>query len=193
MPRTIDSDSTVRAALNRLLGKPALTAANRVWVGNITYLPCQGGDWLYLAVWLDCCSRKVVGWAVRDTMPKDLVREALHRPLAWLVVHSDSRSQFMATNFKHMLARHALTQSTSWRGNCYDNALPGMSNSESFWSHLKAELLDGGSFPGMAEAKIEISHHVTHYYAERRHSALGYQTPNHLETQLQTTSQFYLA
>ena len=82
VPRTTDSDPAVRAAPNRLLGQPAPTAPNRVWVGDITYLPRQGGGWLYLAVWLDRCSRKVVGWDVRETMPVDLVSEALRRALA---------------------------------------------------------------------------------------------------------------
>ena len=76
VPRTTDSDPAVRAAPNRLLGQPAPIAPNRVWVGDITYLPRQGGGWLYLAVWLDRCSRKVVGWDVRETMPEDLVSEA---------------------------------------------------------------------------------------------------------------------
>ena len=69
----------VRAAPNRLLDQPAPTASNRVWTSVITYLPRQGGGWLYLAVWLDRCSRKVVGWDVRETMPADLVSEALRR------------------------------------------------------------------------------------------------------------------
>ncbi|MBO3273346.1 integrase core domain-containing protein [Hymenobacter defluvii] len=51
-------------------------------------------------------------------------------------------------------------------------------------------MLDGGSFPGLTEAKLEISHHIAYYNAERRHSALGYQSPNHFETQFKTTSQF---
>ena len=187
VPRTTESDPAVRAAPNRLLGQPA---PNRVWVGDITYLPRQGGGWLYLAVWLDRCSRKIVGWDVRDTMPEDLVSEALRRalavrrPPAGLVVHSDQGSQYTATRFKQLLTRHGARQSMSRRGNCYDNA-----HAESFWSRFKAELLDGGRFPGLAEAKLEISHHIAYYNAERRHSALGYQSPNHFETQLQTTSQ----
>ncbi|WP_046247506.1 IS3 family transposase, partial [Hymenobacter terrenus] len=189
VPRTTDSDPAVRAAPNRLLGQRAPAAPNRVWVGDITYLPRQGGGWLYLAVWLDRCSRKVVGWDVRDTMPEDLVSEALRRalvvrrPPAGLVIHSDQGSQYTATRFKDLVAKHGALQSMSRRGNCYDNA-----HAESFWSRFKAELLDGGSFPGLAEAKLEISHHVAYYNAERRHSALGYQSPNHFETQLQTTS-----
>jgi len=193
VPRTTDSDQAVRAAPNRLLGQPAPTALNRVcrvWVGDITYLPRQGGGWRYLAVWLDRCSCKVVGWDVRDTMPEDLVSEALRRalavrrPPAGLVVHSDQGSQYTATRFKALLARHGAVPSMSRRGNCYDNA-----HAESFWSRFKAELLDGGCFPGLAEAKLEISHHVAYYNAERRHSAPGYQSPNHFETHFQTTSQ----
>ena len=191
VPRTTDSNLAVRAAPNRLLGQPAPTAPNRVWVGDITYLPHQGGGWLYLAVWLDRCSRKIVGWDVRDTMPEDLVSEALRRalvvrrPRAGLVVHSDQGSQYTATRFKDLLARHGAVQSMSRRGNCYDNA-----HAESFWSRFKAELLDGGRFPGLTEAELEISHHIAYYNAERRHSALGYQAPNHFEIQLKTTSQF---
>ena len=72
----------------------------------------------------------------------------------------------------------------SRRGNCYDNA-----HVESFWSRFKAELLDGGSFLGLAETKPEISHHMAYYNAERRYSAPDYQSPNHFEIHLQTTSQ----
>ena len=190
VPRTTDSNPAVRAAPNRLLGQPAPAVPNRVWVGDITYLPRQGGGWLYLAVWLDRCSRKIVGWDVRDTMPEDLVSEALRRalavrrPPAGLVVHSDQGSQYTATRFRDILARNGAVQSMSRRGNCYDNA-----HAESFWSRFKAELLDGGSFPGLTEARLEISHHIAYYNAERRHSALGYCSPNHFESQLKTTSQ----
>ena len=62
-------------------------------------------------------------------------------------------------------------------------------HTESFWSRFKVELLDGGSFPGLTETRLEISHHIAYYNAERRHSALGYLAPNHFKTQLQTTSQ----
>jgi putative transposase len=187
VPRTTDSDPAVRA---QPLARPAgPTAPNRVWVGDSTYLPRQSGSWLYLAIWLDRCSRKMVGWDVRDTMPEDLVREALRRalvvrqPPAGLVVHSDQGSQYTATRFQDLLARHGAVQSRNRRSNCDDNA-----HAESFWSRFKTELLDGGRFPGLAEARLEISHHIVYYNAERRHSSLGYQAPNHFETHLQTTS-----
>ena len=78
----------------------------------------------------------------------------------------------------------------SRRGNCYDNA---HTHAELSWSCFKAELLDGGSIPCIAEAKLEISHHLAYYNAERRHSTLGYFGPNHFEIHLRTTFQLYLA
>lgn len=51
----------------------------------------------------------------------------------------------------------------SRRGNCYDNAY-----AESFWSRLKIELIDGGSIPGLAKARLKISHYLAYYNAERR-------------------------
>jgi transposase InsO family protein len=150
---------------------------------------------LYLAVWLDRCSRKVIGLDVRETMPEDLVSEALRRalavrrPPAGLVVHSNQGSQYTDTRFKDLLAPHGALQSMSRRGNRSDNALLGTTHAESFWSRFKVELLDGGRFPGLAEAKLEISPHVASYNAERRHSALGYHSPNHFETQFKTASQ----
>ena len=83
-----------------------------------------------------------------------------------------------------MLFRHGALQSRSRRGNCYDNA-----HAKSFWSRLKTELLDCSSFPGLAETRLEISHYIACYNAERRHSAIGYHSPNRFETLFQTTSQ----
>ena len=111
---------------------------------------------------------------------------AVRRPPAGLIVHSDQGSQYTATRFKQLLTRYGARQRMSRRGNCYDNA---HAHAESFWSRFTAELLDGGSFPGLAEATLEISHHLAYYNAERRHSSLGYQSPNHFEIQFKTTSQ----
>lgn len=76
----------------------------------------------------------------------------------------------------------------SRRDNCYDNA-----HVESFWSRLKTELLPGGRFRNLSEARLEISHYIAYYNAERWHSALGYLAPNHFETHFQTTSQLCAA
>jgi putative transposase len=80
-------------------------------VGDSIYLPHEGGGWPYLAGWLDCISRKIVSWDMRDTMSEGFVSEVLRhalvvrRPLAGLVVHSGQSSQYTATRFKDLLAR----------------------------------------------------------------------------------------
>jgi len=117
----------------------------------------------------------------------------VRQPSAGLIVHSDQGSQYTATRFKDLLARNGAVQSMNRRGNCYDNALPDTTHAESFWSRFKTKLLVGGSFPGLAEAKLEISHHVAYYNAACRHSALGYHSPNYFETHFQTISQLCAA
>ncbi|RSK47606.1 transposase [Hymenobacter rigui] len=128
-----------------MLGQSPPAALNRVWVSDITYLPRQGGGWLYLAVRLNRCSRKVGGWDVRSRHARGPDQRsaapgprAWRRPAAGLVVHSDQGSPYTATRFKNVLTRHGAVQSMSRRGNCYDNA-----HTESVWSRFKAELLDG--------------------------------------------------
>ena len=122
-------------------------------------------------------------------MPEDLVSETLRRalavrqPAARLVVPSGQGSQYAATRFGDLLTRHGAQQRRSRRGNGYDNA-----QAASFWSRLKTELLDGGRLPGLEEARLELAPYIAYYNDERRHSALGYQSPNHFETLLQTTS-----
>ena len=112
-------------------------------------------------------------------MSEDLVSETLlralvvRRPPAGLIIHSNQGSQYTVTRFKALVAKHGAQQSRSRRGNCYDNV-----HAESLWSRFKAELLDGGSFPDLAEAKLESSHRIAYYNAERRHSALSYLAPN---------------
>ena len=97
-----------------------------------------------------------MGWDLRETIPEDLVSGALRRvlvvrrPPARLIVHSDQGSQHTATRFKDLVVQHGAQQSMSRRGNCYDNVLPGTTHAESFWSRFKAELPDGGHFPGLA-------------------------------------------
>lgn len=152
--------------------------ANRVWAGDLTYLPKQGGGWRYLATWLDRYSRKVVEWDGRESMPADLVREALRRarairqPAAGLVVHSDQGSQDTATHFKTLLAHHEAVQSRSRRGN--GNAY---THAESFWIRFKAEFLASGSFRNVSEAQLESSHSLAYYNAEHRHSGLAISPP----------------
>ena len=68
----------------------------------------------------------------------------------------------------------------SRRGNCYDNA-----QAESFFSRYKAELLEGGVFESVSQARSETFSYIEGYYNRmRRHSALGYKSPDEFEREI---------
>ncbi len=90
---------------NRRFGVTDIPALNRVWVGDITYVPTREG-WLYLAVILDRASRMVVGWAMQPTLDQSLTHRALQmavhqrRPLPGVVHHADRGVQYAATDYQ---------------------------------------------------------------------------------------------
>jgi transposase InsO family protein len=159
------------------------TEPRAVLVGDITYLPLFGGKWCYLASWEDKVSKRVVGWKVGMRMTDDLVIEALEKALVrgmvanGAIIHSDRGSQYRSLRFRKLLKQHDLRQSMSGKGNCYDNA-----QAESFWARFKTELVDGGVFRNVAEAISETFSYIDGYYNRiRRHSALGYLSPEQFE------------
>ena len=185
VPRTTQSEHGPRVAANHVLDRPAPTAANQVWVGDITYLPLQNGSWAYLAAFQDVYSKRVVGWQVLAGMPEQLVVSALRRallsrqPAAGLVVHSARGGQYCSTAYRRLLTERHFVRSMSRRGECYDNA-----QAESLWSRVKTELLLGRSaFASVAEAQAELATYFDYYNYQRRHSALGYECPHIFEQQ----------
>ena len=166
VPRTTDSRHGQRMSPN-LLRERELRADRplKVLVGDITYLPLRGGEWAYLATWLDLYSRKVVGWQVSESMTAAIVTGALRQALArqqparGLVVHSDRGGQYVATEFRELLGRQGFEQSMSRAGETYDNA-----TAESFFSRYKAELLEGPAFEDVAQARAETFAYIEGYY-----------------------------
>ncbi|XKH61853.1 IS3 family transposase [Halomonas sediminis] len=106
---------------------------DQAYVGDITYIPTREG-WLYLAVFIDLCSRAVVGWSMSHRMPAALVNDALNmaiwkrRPTAGLLVHSDRGSQYASDSFQQLLKQHEFRCSMSRKGNCWDTPLPRVSS-----------------------------------------------------------------
>jgi putative transposase len=150
------------------------TVPNAVWVADITYLPTEEG-WCYLAVVLDRSARRVVGWATRATLERDLVLTALRyaimqrQPPPGLLHHSDRGSQYASGDDQQVLAQAHMHGSMSRSGNCWDNA-----PMESFFSTLKAEV-PVTSFPTQAAAHSAIFDYIERFYNRQRcHSALGY-------------------
>lgn len=149
---------------------------DQVWVGDITYLPV-GGQWRFLAVVLDQCSRRVLAWTLGRRRDARLTRAVLdaavrrRRPARGLIFHSDRGSEYAAAAFRDRLVALGLRQSAAQRGP-EDNA-----HMESFFHSLKAEVIHGARFPTEAALRHELGRYVRYYNYRRLHSALGYRSP----------------
>jgi len=184
MPQTTDSRHNLTPAPNLLLdGANAAHKPGEVLVGDITYLPMRSGKWSYLAMWQDRFSKRVVGWAVEERMTEELIIKAFERAVAagsvsaGTIIHTDRGSQYVSKGFRALLAANKCRQSMSRRANCWDNA-----QAESLFSRYKAELLEGGMFEDTPQARSETFSYIEGYYNRaRRHSSLGYNTPEEFE------------
>ncbi len=132
---------------------------------------------------LDLFSRKIVGWAFAPTLESDLVEQALRQAtqeragLQGLLHHSDQGVQYAARSYQQLLATQQIEVSMSRRGNCYDNA-----PIESFFSTLKGEQVHFQTYPTRQEARTDIFSYILGFYnRERRHSSLGYLSPDEFE------------
>jgi transposase InsO family protein len=179
---TTDSNHPLPVADNVLDRQFDPQGPNERWVTDITYVPTREG-WLYLAVVEDLYSRRVVGWAMADTMTSRLVVDALEMavqrrlPGAGLLAHSDRGSQYASEHYQRLLARHGITCSMSRQANCWDNA-----PMESFFASLKKELTHHEDYRTRAEARASIVEYIEMFYNPKRlHSSLGYVSPAEYE------------
>lgn len=160
----------------------AAAAPNKVWTADITYIHTQEG-FLYLAFILDVYSRRVVGWSMAHHLRAELVVDALEmalwrrKPTAGLVHHSDRGVQYTSLSFGKRLEEAGIVPSMGRAGSALDNAI-----SESFVASLKCELLYGHRFPSREVARIAIFDYIEGFYNRvRRHSSLGYLSPDDYE------------
>lgn len=184
VPKTSDGRAD-KPSPNLLLDQPLPEKPNQVWAGDITFIPTVAG-WIYLAVVIDLCSRKIVGWSLANHMRSDLVSAALKQALGSrealpdLIFHSDRGSQYGSAAYRHLLTESAIRQSMSARANPYHNAW-----TESFMGTLKTEMLQDGCFLNEEDARTEIFEYIESYYNHhRKHSSLDYQTPAQFETNI---------
>jgi transposase InsO family protein len=194
-PQTTNSNHRLATAPNVLDRQFSQEHLNRGWASDITYIP-TGQGFLYLAVVLDLCSRKVVGWSMRDHLRSDLACEALEMAvrrrrlgrrnasyrtaLPPLLLHSDRGVQYAGDKYQSLLRRHGITASMSNKGDCWDNA-----PMESFFGTLKTECVHHEKYKTHAEAKASIFEYIECFYnPTRRHSSLNYVSPDEHERRL---------
>ena len=156
--------------------------ANRLWVSDITYVWTSEG-WLYIAVVLDVWSRKIVGWACSKTLEAEFAVRALtqaiesRRPEAGWMHHSDQGVQYACGAYQQVLQSRNAIVSMSRRGNCWDNAV-----AESFFGTLKKELIQGETYRTRRQAVSAVFEYIEVFYnRQRRHSKLGYKSPQQFE------------
>lgn len=157
----------------------AVMAPNQVWVGDLTYIATKEG-WLFLAMFMDLFTRKIVGFSLADHMRTEMVVQALEMAIGrqnvvpgTLIVHSDRGVQYAASEFRTKLAEEDFIASMSRKGNCWDNAF-----AESFFRSLKVELIYQTEFTSRKEAEAAIFEYIEVFYnRERLHSSIGYITP----------------
>jgi transposase InsO family protein len=180
---TTDSNHDHPIARNWLSQKFAkVDAPNKVWVTDITYVPCRQGR-MYLASVMDLYTRKIVGWKLSDRMTTELVLDALdqayetHRPSKRLLHHSDRGSQYTSAEYRQRLKQYNMRASMSRKGNCYDNA-----SIESFHSLLKKEFIYCTKFHTKEQAQQEMFEYIELFYNRKRiHGSLGYLSPARFE------------
>jgi transposase InsO family protein len=178
--KTTDSNHDFPASDDRLQRRFKVNRPDRVWVSDITYLKTRDG-WLYLCVWIDLFSRKVVGWSISASLASRFVCDALagaleRRPGARPLIHSDRGVQYASKEFRTLLWRNKLRQSMSRKGDCWDNAV-----AESFFATIKSDLALSPSVSPKVVRQAVFEYIESFYNRKRLHSTLGYKTPEEVE------------
>ena len=175
---TTDSRHTLPVAENILGQQFKVTAPNKVWVSDITYVPTDEG-WLYVAGHKDLFTGNIVGYAMGERLKKSLVSQSLvravaaKRPAKGLIHHSDRGSQYCSYEYRNILDQFGLIASMSRKGNCFDNA-----PMESFWGTLKQELVHHRRYRSRQEAIQDITEYIEIFYNRlRRQARLGFLSP----------------
>jgi len=183
--RTTDSRHGYPLATNLLIEKKQTEG---VWASDMTYIPTSEG-WLYVAAVMNVETRKIIGLSMSDRISQKLASAALRdavgrqKPQEGLIHHSDRGREYASYAYQDFLTEYGIVQSMSRSGNCWDNAYM-----ESFFGTLKTELVHGEKYRSRLEARLSIFEYVEVFYNRfRRHSALGYKSPEQYQELLDET------
>ncbi len=178
-PQTTDSRHGYGVAPNVLGREFDVAQRNEAWIGDMTYLWTQDG-WLYLAMLLDLHSPKVVGWSLSSRIDSELIKGALEmavgrrRPEVGLLHHTDGGSQYASHVYRGLLSEHGMVCSMSRKGDCLDNSV-----AERFFGSLKRERTSHRYYETRQEARDDVIDYIEMFYnSTRKHSVLGYVSPN---------------
>ena len=181
---------TVRTSSDLVNRNFTATAANQLWVTDITEHPTKEGT-VYACVVLDVFSRKAVGWAVDRRPETSLVNSALfmahstRKPAVGGIIHADHGPQFTAWAFTQRVEQYGLRLSLGTIGDCYDDAMI-----ESFWGRMQVELLNRQKWSSIVELSTAMVDYIDSFHNEkRRHSSLDMLTPTEYETKHAPTLQ----
>ena len=179
---TTDTKHNLKASPNLLNRDFDVDCPNNVWSSDITYLRSRAG-WLFLVVFLDLFSRRVVGWCVSTSLGHETVLKALsravwqRRPEPGLMIHSDRGIQYCCEGFREAIDSHQFVQSMSRKGDCWDNAV-----TESFFRSLKTEWLHHVDLKDLDHAERELFEYIELFYNNQRlHASLDYVSPANFE------------
>lgn len=182
---TTNSTKTKNASPNLVKQQFDAERPNQLWTSDITFIWTREG-WLYLAVILDVCTRRIIGYAMSHSISAQLITRAIHSALTdrmikpGLIFHSDRGSQYASDKVRAILAAHKMEQSMSNTGNCYDNAI-----TETFFHTLKTEMVYWERFVTRDEARRKTFEYIEVFYNRKRlHSSIGYMTPVAFEQQV---------
>jgi len=162
-----------------LLRDRAVGYSEEVWCADITYVPMPQG-YAYLCAVMDWHSRKVLGWAVSNTMDARLTQEALTAALKQSrglpeIFNTDQGSQFTSPEWTGRLESLGIAVSMDGKGRWMDNVFI-----ERLWRSLKYEDIYLRGYGTVGELQTGISQWIERYNAWRPHQALGNETPAHV-------------
>ncbi|MFC1954580.1 IS3 family transposase, partial [Chloroflexota bacterium] len=175
---TTNSKHTLPVAENILRQQFKVTAPNKVWVSDITYVPTDEG-WLYVAAHKDLFTSDIVGHAMGERLTRNLVSQSLFkavaakRPAKGLIHHSDRGSQYCSHEYRNILERFGIQASMSRKGNCYDNAPNG-----EFLGDAQAGACSSPRYRTRQEAIRDITEYIEIFYKRQRlQPGLGFLSP----------------